>query len=183
MDGTRRPEARPKKRKIIIVAIVIALVIVMIVILIGVMAMRRYENYLSGYWVGDPGFMERAELKDMQLFIAPKEDGSRQGYLIMTDIHGNFVSNQAIEIKEGSTVQRWWTGLKSSFATKKDIYSAKRVSIEYDDPSDSPMPTEMKMSVSILDGTLTLYDGEKVWAFLGKDTLTSAAAIEAYESP
>jgi hypothetical protein len=38
----------------------------------------------------------------------------------------------------------------------------------------------MKMSVSIGDGTLTLYDGERVYAFLAKDPSTSAAAVGAY---
>lgn len=44
------------------------------------------------------------------------------------------------------------------------------------------MPESLKMCVSMLDGTLTLYDGEKVYAFLEKDLASSAAAVEAYDS-
>ena len=163
-----------------ILALVIVISIIIIFIITGAIAVQRYENYLSGYWVGDPGFLKKAQLKAMELFIAPKEDGSRQGYLIMTDLDGNFISNQAVEIREHSSMQRWWTSLGSVFKTKRDAYTAQKVEIEYDDKGTTPMPEQVKMTLSILDGTLTLYDGEKVYAFLEKDLLVSAAAVEAY---
>jgi len=187
MDQPRKVREGGKKKGpgAAVVAAVVVVVLLVIIVLVGAVAARRYENYLSGYWVGDPGFLEKAQLRDMQLFIAPREGGCRQGYLLMTDLDGNFVSNQAIEICERSAAQRWWTALGSSFKTARDAYSAQCVEITYDDASAggaAPMPERVKLTLSILDGTLTLYDDTKVYAFLVKDSAASAAAVEAYTS-
>jgi hypothetical protein len=166
-------------------AAVVVLVLVVIIALVGAAAVRRYEHYLAGLWVGDPAFLKKAQLRDLQLFIAPREDGCRQGYLIITDENGEFVSNQAIEIRERSGGSRWWSALRSTFRAEKDAYTARCFEVEYDavkEGDEPPMPETMKMTLSILDGTLTLYDGEKVYAFMEKDLAASAAAIEAYSA-
>ena len=142
--------------------------------------MRRYDHYLSGLWVGDPAFLKKAQLGDLQLFIAPREKGCRQGYLIMANEDGEFISNQAIEIHE---LANWWSATRAWFQSKKDTYTARRLVIEYDAVKEGdapPMPDRMKMTLSILDGTLTLYDGKKVYAFMEKSPAASAAAVEAY---
>ena len=144
--------------------------------------MHRYDNYLSGLWVGDPAFLKKAQLGDLQLFIAPREKGCRQGYLIMANEDGEFISNQAIEIHE---LANWWSALRASFRSKKDTYTARRLEIEYDAVKEGdapPMPDRMKMTLSILDGTLTLYDGKKVYAFMEKSPAASAAAVDAYRA-
>ena len=162
-------------------AVVLALIV--IIALVGAAAaVRRYERYLAGLWVGDPAFLKKARLRDLQLFIAPREDGCRQGYLIITDENGEFISNQAIEIRARSGGSRW-SALRSTFRAEKDAYTAQRFEVEYDaveEGEEPPMPETVKMTLSILDGTLTLYDGEKVYAFMEKDLAASAAAIEAY---
>lgn len=165
----------------VITAAIIAILVV-IILVVGSTAVRRYEDYFSGFWVGDPGFLKKARLKDMQLFVAPGEDGCRQGYILMTDLDGNFVSNQAVEIRERSAVQRWWTALGSTFRVARDCYRARCVDIEYDDSAtgEPPMPEHVKMALSILDGTLTIYDDSKVYAFLAKDNAVSAAALAAW---
>lgn len=161
-------------------AVVIVLVIVVIV---GMAAVKRYENYLSGMWVGDPSFLERAQLKDMQLFLAPRKGGKRQGYLIMTDLAGGFVANQAFELAERSAAQRWWTALRSAFRTRRDAYSARRVTVAFDEPgAEPPMPERMSLTLSILEGTLTLHGDGQIYAFLEKDLVASASALEAYEA-
>ena len=173
------------RRNAVLIGAALVVLTIMIILVVGSVTVRRYENYLGGYWIGDPGFLKKAQLKDMQLFIAPKEGGCRQGYLLMTDLDGNFISNQALEIRERSAAQRWWTAFTSAFRTERDAYSARCVEIEYDDAAEvnePPMPETVKMTLSVLDGTLTLYDDSKVWAFLTKDLLASAAAIEAYAS-
>ena len=63
-----------------------AVAVLVVIAVVGAVSARRYEAFLGGYWVGDPGFLERARLKDMQLFIAPERAGRRQGYLLMTDL-------------------------------------------------------------------------------------------------
>ena len=159
----------------------IAVIILVIIALVAAAAAaaRRYEHYLAGLWVGDPAFLKKAQLRDLQLFIAPRDAGGcRQGYLIITDKDGEFVSNQAIEICEHT---QWWSALSSTFRVKTDAYSTSDFQTIYDDVTagDPPMPEAMKMTLSILEGTLTLYDKEKVYAFMHKDLAASAAAIAA----
>jgi hypothetical protein len=195
MDRTGKPAGPPGagwRPRALVIAVVILLLIILIAAVLGALAMRRYETYLSGLWVGDPGFLARARLRDLQLFLAPREGGRRQGYLIMTDLDGAFLSNQAIEVRERAAAQRWWTALRSVFRTSGDAYASNCVEIEYDDcgerageggGADPPMPERMKMALSMLDGTLTLYDQDKVYAFLEKDLTASAAAVAAYGAP
>ena len=158
-----------------------AVIVIIIVALVGSATARRYEHYLAGLWVGDPAFLKKAQLRDLQLFIAPREDGRRQGYLIITNEDGEFISNQAIEVRERP--QRW-SALRAMLRTKNDAYS-HRFKVEYDavqEGDEPPMPEKMKMTLSILNGTLTLYDGEKIYAFMAKDFTASAAAVEAYSA-
>lgn len=165
-------------------AAIVVLVLIVIVALIGSAAVRRYDHYLSGLWIGDPAFLKKAQLRDLQLFIAPREEACRQGYLIITDENGEFISNQAIEIRERGGSRRW-SALRSMFRAEKDAYTSRRFEIEYDsvlEGDEPPMPETMRMTLSILDGTLTLYDGEKVYAFMEKDLAASAAAIEAFNA-
>jgi hypothetical protein len=167
-------------RTAIFIAVIVVILIV-IVLSIGGANARRYEKYLAGMWIGDPGFLKKAQLKDLQLFIAPREDGCRQGYLIITDMSGNFITNQAVEIRCSSL---WGSALKTGFKTEKDSCKVRSFEIEYDNLArgeEPPMPTQMKMALSILDGSLTLYDDKKVYAFLEKDLAASSAALEAYE--
>ena len=163
-------------------ALAMAVVTLILIILVAGSAVHRYDNYLSGLWVGDPAFLKKAQLGDLQLFIAPREKGCRQGYLIMANEDGEFISNQAIEIHE---LANWWSALRASFRSKKDTYTARRLEIEYDAVKEGdapPMPDRMKMTLSILDGTLTLYDGKKVYAFMEKSPAASAAAVDAYRA-
>jgi hypothetical protein len=168
-------------------AVIVVLALVAIALAAGA-AVRRYDRYLAGLWAGDPGFLKKAQLLDLQLFVAPRPAGrgERQGYLIITDESGEFVSNQAVEIRERL---RWGSALRASLRTEKDACRARYFEIEYDrDGSDGkpgakpPMPERLEMTLSVLDGTLTLYDGEKVYAFLQKDLAASAAAVEAYSA-
>jgi hypothetical protein len=170
--------AHPAGRTLYIAITILVLIIAMASI--GAAGVRRHEHYLAGLWVGDPVFLKRARLRDFQLFIAPRENGCRQGYLIITDEDGGFISNQAIEINERP---RKWAAVRSMFRTKKDACASRHFEVEYDDVEEGnepPMPVAMIMALSILDGTLTLYDNKKIYAFMAKDHATSAAAIEAY---
>jgi len=163
-------------------AIILVIIVVAVFVAAGV---RRYENYLAGLWVGDAAFLKKAQLRDLQLFIAPREGGCRQGYLIITDESGEFVSNQAIEIRERSAAARWGSALRSALRAEKDAYTARQFEVKYDAAEEGeapPMPEKMRMTLSILDGTLTLYDGEKVYAFMEKDLAASAAAVESYNA-
>ena len=160
----------------VLIAVIIAVLVILVVA--GATAVRRYEHYLTGLWVADPAFLHKARLRDLQVFIAPRDppSGGRQGYLIITDTDGEFISNQAIEIQEHP---QWWSALRAAYRVKVDAYSTPDLQIAYDD-GDAPMPKSMRMTLSILEGTLTLYDSKKIYAFMRKDLTASATAIEAY---
>ena len=164
----------------LVCAVLITLTI--LVIALGTAAAWRYETYTSGLWAGDATFMHQAGLNDFQLFLAPLADGRRQGYLIMVDSAGKFIANQAFELREGGGgVRRWWSALRAGLATEQDTFSVRDVELVFDDAAHAPsIPAPLRMAVSMLDGTLTLYDGTSVYAFLEKDLTASAAAIAAF---
>ena len=161
----------------------IAVVVVLAIVLVTVAwttnrAQHRYENYLGGLWTGNAGYLDRAQLQDFQLFIGPRESGgARQGYLIMVDLGGGFVANQSLEIRE---TPNYTSALRASLRSKSDVYTLHDVGFKTDDGAELPMPARLRLSLSILDGTLTLYDGKSVYAFLEKDLSASAVATEAY---
>ncbi len=162
------------------IGVIVVIVVLIVCVLAGLSAARRYDRFISGMWVGDPAFLKRANLADMQLFIAPQKDGCRQGYLIMTNEHGEFIANQAFELRT-SQLGHWWGALRASLGSGVDSVRIKQVEFDFDETP--PMPeTGLKLAVSMVEGTLTLYDSQKVYAFLGKDSAASAAAIAAYDT-
>ena len=161
-------------------------IIVIIILIIIVIIMKssnssccteKYNIYLTGLWVGDPEFLSQANLKDLQIFIAPKEKKLRQGYIIMTDTNGNFILNQAIEFRNTSQS----SASKANKQKQKDKFNANyQTNIE----DDSIFPKNIKLGVSMCDGTLSIHDtkSNKLYALLEKDLISSATAIEAYKS-
>jgi len=164
-------------------SVALAVTVVLVILLIAVtanMASKRYDGYLEGLWAGDPGFLEESQLSDFQLYIGPRKGRKREGYLLMADTTGAFVANQAIEIEEPRS--RWLSALRNVFKAKDDKYMLHHVRFTYTN-GDEPMPSEMRLTLSILNGTLTLHDGEKLYAFLEKDIAASAAAAEVAALP
>lgn len=162
-------------------ALLAALVVVTIVLIVALSRMRDYEQFLSGFWVGDPAFLRRAGLGDMYLYLAPPDRaGGRQGYLVMTSPEGEVLSNQAVQARS-SGLGRWTSALRSHFLAPRDddVYRG-RLAIAYD--QGGPMPPEMKLGLSVAKGSLTLFDEDKVYAFLVRDNIASNAANELYRA-
>jgi len=161
--------------------------IVLIIIMISRVTSSKYSNYLSGLWVGTPVFLKEAQLSDLQIFISPMVDGKRDGYLIITDTAGAFISNQAISIV-GGNANKMGDNSALDAATKNvdDVYTIKGINLTYIDalPNASPPISEnVHFSISILNGSLTIFDSKKIYAHLTKDLTTSAAAVNAYRGP
>jgi hypothetical protein len=159
---------------------IVAVLVLLTIVIVGMSMRSRYDTHLSGYWVGDTAFLEKSKLKDIQLFIAPVEDGARSGYLIMTDANGDYISNQAVTITAGASL---WSALKNTLKARHDQYTVS-AEIEYDGTvsASSPMPTAVRLTLSILDGTLTIYDKDKVWAHLVRDNQATGPALAAYDA-
>jgi hypothetical protein len=172
--------------QIAVAAIVVLAIIILVAFAVAAhAAAKRYTHYLAGMWKGNPKFLEEAGLQDFQLFLSPgeaKQGYGRDGYLIATDATGGFVANQAITWEESGA--GWLAALGASMGAQRDVCAMGVARIEYDDDATGHkiMPESVKVSLSILDGTLTLFDDEKVYAFLEKDHSASAAATEMYEA-
>ncbi len=151
---------------------------VAVIILIAVVARRSaarartasIEGFTTGMWVGDRGFLDKAELSDMQLYLGAPEQGTRKGYLIMTDKNGEFVANTSFQCEDD--------GMRCDAAA-----SAADADLEITFDAAAPLPSELKLNVSVKDGTLTLYDDKNVVAFLYKDSAASHAAATAEAAP
>jgi hypothetical protein len=167
-----------------LLAIVVVILIVVLVVL--PFRIRDHEKFLTGLWVGDPDFLERADLSAMFLYIAPCErlDGAwkRQGYLVMFDANGDQVSNQGIEVTYQRPFSRWGSALISHFSVRtQETYRISDALITYDDVGI--MPDNMSLSLNTSEGTLALYSeygNRKLYAFLVKDNETSLLANTAY---
>jgi len=155
-------------------------VLVLILLATASTAAKRYDGYLEGLWAGDPSFLEESNLSDFQLYIGPRKGRAREGYLLMTDTTGAFVANQAIEIEEPR--MRWLPASRNAFRSKDDKYTLRQVQFTYSN-GDEPMPSKLRLTLSILNGTLALHDDEKLYAFLEKDIAASAAAAEVASAP
>lgn len=169
--------------------VLLATLVVILIVLAVVLAprVRDFEKFLTGYWSGDPTFLQKAGLSEMFMYVAPpgRVGGKRcrQGYLVMVDTDGNMVSNQGIELEYRGAVGRWWSAFKSHFSARaSETYRVPCVQVTYDDAE--VMPSEMRLGLNVSEGTLALYDdgeGRKLYAFLVKDNEASNAANAEYD--
>lgn len=161
----------------------LAVVVVIVIVLVAVIPsrVREHEEYLSGFWSGDPAFLKKAGLDDMFVYIAPRERAgifrwSRQGYLVMTNNRGEMISNQGIEITYSCPVGRMQSALGSHFRAKN--YQIPKATFSCD--GEAAIPEVMSISLNPAEGSLSFYDRDKLYAFLIKDNETSIAANEEY---
>jgi len=181
MDAPATSSKQP--RKILMWVALAALVVVLIlVIAVAFPRVRDSEKMLSGFWSGDPTFLEKSGLSEMFLYVSPPSPGERerQGYLVMKGGDGSIVSNQGLSLDlRGRPASRWASALKSNFsASALESYRVPKVRVAYDDIP--VMPEEMALSLNAADGTLALHSDGKIHAFLVKDNETSITANEAY---
>jgi hypothetical protein len=170
------------KHKIILLicAIIIFSIICAVVVTKSAnLSCSKYHYYLSGMWVGDPEFLKKSNLKDLQIFLSPKIKKKRNGYIIMVNINGDIVLNQPIELQEITSAhnQRW-----AAYNMNKKIKDDNFI-IDYLIASDIDtdiFPKNMSMNISIGNGTLVIKNNNNIYALCEKDLISSAAAIAAY---
>lgn len=169
------------KTKVLIGVVVIVTII--IIVSLARPAVSRYENMLSGMWIGDPGFLKKSGLSDMQLFISPADDRHRQGYLIMTDTNGGFIANQALSIGYSFPLTKSIRAIGNSFKSSGDAVTlTAHIDLDEGENIDQPLPADIKMTISLSDSSMTLFDDQKVYAYLYRDPVASRAADVAYNS-
>lgn len=158
-----------------------AFIIVAVIIIIAIVApeIARANAVMTGMWVGDPAFLKKADLSDMQLFIAPGRGSTRDGYIIMADANGKFVINAPIQL---SYSFGWFpTNILRAVVSNFKRQTQGKIRFTLDDPDSVtfPFPEKLKFTLSIADSSLTLF-GDKVFAFMYKDAIASNAAKETY---
>lgn len=155
----------------IALAVVIALAVIAYT---ASLTLRRYRATVPGMWVGDPGFLKRAQLSDMQLLIPPE---GTDGYLIMTDADKKFVINEAVTVHY--SLGGIAGGLRTMLSPASDT-ARGTMHIETETNLDV-LPQRMKMTVCASEGSMTLSADGKIYALLYKDNVASRAANLAYE--
>lgn len=155
-------------------ALLILLVIILVVIIV-VPTTTRGRNFLSGMWVGDPAFLRKAGLSDMQLYLSPAVGGERQGYLVMADENKNLVANLAFDLTESGCGRRQSIGNHMRARDKSCI----DVAITFDGDF-SLIPSDLTLVLCAADGSLSLKGGDKLFGFLWKDHAASSAAALAF---
>lgn len=150
--------------------IILAIVIIFL-ILVAVFIYRRYcaryNAYLAGMWVGESTFLEQAGLSQFYMFFK----NNKEGYIVMIDEDGETVANHAIDF----TV-KFNNVISASLAPKNDACTAV-MKIKATDGEECPIADVSRLTMSMLDGTLALYDSKKLFAFLQKDISASALAL------
>jgi hypothetical protein len=155
--------------KLVSIALVIFFIILAVFIYYRYKA--RYTNYLSGMWVGETSYLQNAGLRTFNLFIKDP----KTGYLIMVTDKGDIIANYPVTI-----CHSYGNVVTPSLAIKDDKCGGS-VKFTKDDDKDSedkfPLEDVTSMSISMLNGTLTLHDKTKMFAFLQKDNSASALAL------
>ena len=170
-------------KKTILYFFIIAIIIILLIVLITSItsankSCSKYQNYLTGMWIGDPEFIKKSDLTDLQIFIGPKENVKRNGYIIMLDKNNEFILNSAIELKEITSqhAQRW------SANTENKKIKDDHFNIEYQVLTDinNVFPKKINLNLSMGNGVLAIKANEKTYALLIKDLIASAEAIASY---
>jgi len=153
------------------------IVLTLLIVAASARAGDRYTNYLGGYWVVHPDFAETAKLSEFQFFIGPQiKAQAREGYLMVVAADGSPVANAAVEVK---ACLRFGSALRASLQCVDEC----RGSLALDMPDGSgDIPASLDFALSIVGGTLTLYDGENVYACLVKDIAASETALRVYDA-
>ena len=170
-------------KKTILYFFIIAIIIILLILLITSInsankSCSKYQNYLTGMWIGDPEFIKKSDLTDLQIFIGPKENLKRNGYVIMMYKNNKFILISAIELKEITSqhTQRW-----SANAENKKIKD-DNFNIEYQLLTDvnNVFPKKINLNLSMSNGVLSIQSNGKIYALLIKDLIASAEAIASY---
>ena len=172
--------------KLAVYVFIIAIIIIFLIIIISMVRSAnnccvKYQNYLTGMWIGDPEFLKKSELSDLQIFISPRENQKRNGYIIMLDNNKEFILNQPIELEEYSSKhkQRW----SAHSANKKNTNDLFNMNFILHTKVDDIFPKHLMFALSITNGALSISDQNgKIYSLLEKDLISSAAAVNTYKN-
>lgn len=146
----------------------IVIVVIFVLYHLATINRSRYEQYLFGYWVGDDVFCDDAGITSLSMFIGEPSRGwtstQREAYILIQMKNGDIIT-------EGMTITygEGWAG------PCLGTYSV-RATVEFDEvPLWDDLSCNVTISVNPINGTLRIYDGDKLYAKLYKEHNISGA--------
>ena len=139
-----------------------------VVILAVLSGLWRTRRMLSGMWVGDPGFLSKAGLRSLQLFVAPGSSWTADGYLLMTE------SGESDPISSVPVRLRFAPGILGSLTGWLRSKHTMALRLESDGPI--PFPSDLDLTLVSTAPAVVIHDGGKMYAYLVKDPAASIAA-------
>jgi len=131
-------------------------------------------------WSGDPEYLKKSNLKDLQIFLSPKNKTKRNGYIIMVNTNNDIVLNQPIELQEMTSAHNQrWAAYNENKKIKNDNFNIDYLILS--DINTDFFPKNITMSISMINGSLVIKNNNNIYALCEKDLISSAAAIAAYE--
>ena len=124
-------------------------VVIVFIIFIIITCYRNLSlnEFLYGMWVCDNDFCQEAELGGFYIMIGEPEMGllsdTSSMYVVMYNTSGDVIENKLFNIKIGH-----------SYSPTK---IAKRSLKIIDDDYEGPLPKEMNITISVMDGHMVLY--------------------------
>ncbi len=150
---------------------IIILSILVVIVLLVIYSTSKYNNYLIGYWKGESGYLEEADLSVLELYISPKNSG----YLIMITTDGTVIYDGTVKIK--SIRMALFSSLFNVFKTKNDMCYDNYIEFADELPEGTK---KLSFNISILNGTLCLYDKKSIYAFLIKNNESTLVSNAVY---
>jgi hypothetical protein len=148
----------------------VVVVVIILIIAFGYHSKRNTKlQMVEGIWKGNRRFLEDAGLTSCTMYVSALEHGKRHGYLVMENEDG-IITNQRVMINE-------------SFSAKT-IMGYTNASVKWSLCFDEPfryIPQHV-ICTFVTDGTMTLYDDDKVYLSMEKDVRESKMLKEHMQS-
>ena len=164
------------------IAIALIIILVLIIIYIGLTIQANttkfYEEFISGYWVGDQEFLDKSGLSELNMLIMHKKDqdlNKFEGYVVMADDNSNIILSSGFDLHLEKPAQLG----KSDFIVSSITKTKGHFIFDEQVPSIDDL-NEFDIALSVVDGSLTISSGEKVYAYMAKDNMASRTSKLAY---
>lgn len=146
-----------------------ALVVVLVIVLVWALwrGSSMTNVHLPGMWAGTPDFLKKAGLEEFVLLVGPDISSS---YLLMANEDGKTVANAPV-----------CTVFAESFAScaMAALYGGSiKGTLLCEAFPEGTLPECVEFVLDVENGTLTLFDDQKIYAALYKDTLASLATSQ-----
>ena len=139
---------------------------------------KFYDDFIGGYWIGDQEFLDKSGLNDLNMLIVRKkkkeEPEEYEGYIVMTDSNDNIIISSGfdLDLENKTTI--------STLSLSK-VHNFKGHFTFDEKLSSLDGMSNFDLALSVIDGSLTISNNEKVYAYMVKDNASSRTSKLAYD--